>query len=429
MLLLRKSLIYQFLIVVIAIDYLPRHYRKEQFSIEFGDISIYLIDICFLAMIFLYLFSLVKNEIIEKVNANKENNFRAFLLPFCSLYLFILIKLLIQSPLNIATIRAWLIFSAGYLFVLFVPFFIKSLNDLRRLIVTGSLFAIYIFILHFYNFSVQGYKIHILSGNFLTLLGTMYFILSTGSTLLRINLIFSYLVRILIITTYLMVGHRSGFIALIIGMLFLIFLPEKKMFFQHFLILFAFLLIILLAMSLFAPSLTSKLMDRASTTFDTQQETYQGRYYNVFKVINYSNEYPILGKPFDSNLSRFTVKVKEKKNSIVYNYKSHAIVPHNLILEWLYLFGYPGLLIGLSILMVSYKMIKKFLMKYRDQASYYRIGIGMLCAYVHNLFYALCNVTSMSVYTVFCLYFPLALLVSLEHNIISGDPAEKQAAL
>ena len=64
-------------------------------------------------------------------------------------------------------------------------------------------------------------------------------------------------------------------------------------------------------------------------------------------------------------------------------------------------------------------------MKYRDQASYYPIGIGVLCAYVHNIFYALCNVTSMSVYTVFCLYFPLALLVSLECNIIIDDPEER----
>ena len=310
MLPLRKSLVYQFLIVVIAIGYLPPYFHKKQFSLVFGHLDIYLIDICYLVLIFSYLFSLVKNQIIKKINDNKKNKSRAFLLLFSLFYLFILIKFLVQSPLNTSTIRVWLSFSAGYLFVLFVPFFIKSLNDLRRLIVTGSLFAIYIFILHFYNFSVQGYKIHILGGNFLTLLGTMYFILSVGSKLLRINLIFSYLVRILIITTFFMVGHRSGFIALIIGMLFLIFLPEKKMFFQHFLILFAFLLIVLLAMSLFAPPLTSKLMDRASTTFDTQQETYQGRYYNVFKVINYSNEYPILGKPFDTNLSRFTVKMK-----------------------------------------------------------------------------------------------------------------------
>ena len=167
-------------------------------------------------------------------------------------------------------------------------------------------------------------------------------------------------------------------------------------------------------MVIVAPSLTSKLEKHASTTFDVEQQTYQDRYHNYFAILEKVKEYPILGRPFGARNINYSAVVHESEHGITRGYRAVVMSPHNLILEWLYFFGGIGMFTGILLLIVSFSLITRLLKKYQNEISYRRFVVGLLCVWAHNLFFVLSNASVSSVYSVFFLYLPLAMMVALD---------------
>ena len=402
-----------------AISYLfPK--GTEQFSITFGPVSMYCLDFCFLMLLLCYLLSFFEQIKYQNVAVGK-NKYHTLLWLFFLFYVFITIKFLIQNPIGIATLRTWLMFSSGYLFIIYFPISVKTLRSLKQIVFTGICFVIYIFMLHIYSYIKFGYKLHILSGTFIPILGALFFILSVENKLFGVKPLYSYFIKILILITYFMCGHRSGIIALFFGYIILIFMQRKIFIVQQIALIGFILFAVVIAMYFISPSLTSKLTERLMTTLDSKQETYQGRFYNVARVITFSKEHPLIGLPLiEGGWTRFQYKVSEDHRGHSSSKTCRGIVPHNFLLEWIYYYGYLGLLIGLMILAICFKSIITFLLKYRDDSVYYQIGLGIFAGWVHNIIYLMCNASVSSVYNVFFLFFPVLMLAPLEKNLMRG---------
>jgi len=421
---LKKISIYYFLIAIMAIGYLPPYFRKKHISIPIGHVDIYLIDICLVVLIVTYLVSAMMGR-----NRTPSRKSEPLLWLFFALYLLIFVKVLVQSSMDTATIRLWLNFSAGYIFLILFPWSMTSMEDLRKILILGCGFALYMALLHIYNFSVHGYKLHVLGGDSLRLLGLVYFLLIVGQRFFRINVVLSYAIKITILAVYFMVGHRSGFIALLLGLMVLFFLKEKRTFFLEVTIVSSISIVLLVSALIFAPRVTDEMIARAKTTFDTSQQTYQDRYHNIFTTITYATHERFFGHPLDINYTRYLVTEKEKRNGIEFKEKVRGLVPHNLLLEWLYFFGWGGFAIGMGILWSSSRLFRRFLKEYRGDPDIYRVGIGLLCVWIHNLFWANSNTNCSNIYNIFFLYLPLVIIISISRlstpapAIVRAEPA------
>lgn len=173
------------------------------------------------------------------------------------------------------------------------------------------------------------------------------------------------------------------------------------------------LFVSIMVLSALYPSLITKSIERASTTLDFEQSTYQGRWQNIPKIIRLSTRYPVMGIPFGKHKSADVLEIETEIGFIT---DQIVVTPHNLLLEWLYHFGFIGLCIGILILVSSFVLIFQFLKKYQGEEEMFNWGVSLFSAWVFTLFYALCNVTTTSQFSVFFLYFPLVLLMTV-HRI------------
>ena len=215
-----------------------------------------------------------------------------------------------------------------------------------------------------------------------------------------------------------MVGHRSGLIALMLGMIALMFF-NKKIAIKE---LGFFVIMSIVGFGLataVSPQILSKVVDRASTTFDTKQETYQGRFHNLFRVYEDSKQHPVIGKPLSTTENRQEKQMQIKKGSMTITGKGHVVTPHNLIFEWLYYYGWIGIILGLSLLTLMMKFFKKVNRQHKNNSECRNLSILLGCSMVHNLFFALTNVTSMSEFSIFFLYLPVVIMIAVnrKHNL------------
>lgn len=411
MALFNKSLVYHLFFFAYCLVHWPGFRGAPQPSVYLGPVNLYPVDICFLILSFTFLFGILRSvcsPTLNRINISyhipSPNVFILFL------FLYLLVKLIFEHAFTTLTIRAWIQFSTGYLWVFVFPYFVDSYKKLRGIILTVTAFAVYIFVLHIYRFSTRGYELHAFGGYFVPFIGTVFFILRLNCNYLKIKPVLSNLFQLIILVTILLVGHRSGFLALILGLTVLLYYrPSKSLKYVVFMVIF--LTLSVLALSAFYPSLIEKSIERASTTFDTKQETYQGRWHSIPKVLRLSQRYPFMGVPF--------AKYKAIEGGLVetkmgYVDEEIVVTPHNLILEYLYLFGLVGLILGLGILVSSFKFIFGFLHKYKEHEELSNWGVSAFSAWVFTFFYSLCNVTTASPFLVFFTYFPLVLLMSVE---------------
>jgi len=407
--------IFYFYVFSMALDYFPTFYfsaNRRSFSVHLWSVDIYLSDICFLITLAYFLFYHLDKLLRRKIYGYDKKIFHGYEIVLTIVIFFILTKYIIQNQVDTATIRTLINFSFGYIFLLFLPALVQDKKDFRKSVIALLLFSLYIFALHIYSYIVYGYKLHILSGNFITTLGIVFFLMVTSSSILKINKFLAYLISLIILLTYLMVGHRSSFIALMLSLLVMVYLERK--YFLKVLFLLAFLAILGGSAFLFMDSdLASNIIRRAETTFDTKQMTYQGRYQNIFIILNSAKENPVLGIPLGSKPTRYFEMMKIKTGSIIQNTIVECIVPHNLILEWIYFYGIIGLCIGIVMIWTSFIFCRICLMQYRQDPEVLFLIKALFCTWIHNLIFGLCNVTTMSIFTVFFLYFPLSLIVAL----------------
>jgi O-antigen ligase len=168
------------------------------------------------------------------------------------------------------------------------------------------------------------------------------------------------------------------------------------------------MLVVVAGLSLTRPDVASKTLERASTTLDRDQKTYVGRWENAFRILRASAANLIVGIQYGERESRIRVEMEVK-----YDYYSgvevaEAVVPHNLILEWIYYYGAAGLVIGIFMMGSAFAMLFGMVRKDRETNEFDDLGICAFSSFVFNLFFALCNPTTSAPYDVFFLYLPVA---------------------
>lgn len=403
---------YGLLMIGVFIEYYPAFFNKISPSIRVGSVSLYITDISFILLFIFVFFSFFLGGRSSSKGRYEGVGIQVIFGLFIMLSF---IKWLFQTQHDVSSIRTLVNYTSAYAFLFFFPTLVTRKAELRSLQYFLILFLVYIFILHIYAFATRGFASHILSGGFLTMLSLLYFLAMSRNHVLALSSTASFFVKALVITTFVMVGHRSGFVGLLLGLIALLFFNKKSAVKETAALLVVIVMGAGVAIAL-SPNLLSKLSERASTTFDTSQQTYQERYSQYFLITQVSmEEHPIIGKPLGSE-SVSLKRVTREVGGISKTQDELLLNPHNLLLEWLYHYGLVGLLLGLTLLIMCVRFIKRFLAENKNNSLNYQMGVAVLCCMAHNLFFALTNVTVMSSFATFFLYFPVMILVSLSRN-------------
>ena len=402
---------YGLLYIGVFLEFFPPFFRSYKPSISLGPVDLFVIDLALILLCMKTFLMLINGRSGSSVNKNG----RAILIIFGAFFLYGWIKWGIQSDHTIASIRMTLVFVTGYLFLSVYPMHVNASQMLQRTVFVHTIFLFYIFAMHVYAFSTQGFKMHILTGEFLTILALLYFLLLWDNDIIKLSKSTKLLLRCLIIATYVMVGHRSAFIALILGLAFYAFSHKSRALKELFIVL------VLMAGSgviaaVIAPDLVSKLTDRASTTFDVKQDTYQGRLDNVLPVLQASAHNLLLGKQLTLRETITEITVKSKKDWRSVSEKKLVLTPHNLILEWIYYYGLIGLFLGGLLFYYTIRFIKNIKKEAKNNEVLTSLSVIISCCMVHNIFWAFTNVTTMSVYSIYFLYLPILLLIVAARN-------------
>jgi len=404
---------YSLLFLGVFIEYFPTFYNSEKPALNIGPISLYITDFSILFLFAFALFNITKPQ--PRLSLKKNLVGKNIQIIFGLFFVYSIFKWFIQSEHDTGSIRMMLAFATAYIFLFFFPMHMGRQKILRNLLFLLVLFQVYIFILHIYAFSTQGFILHILSGGFLSMLSLLYFFLVIKNNLLKFSPTVTFFLKASIIITYFMVGHRSGLIALMLGLIALYFFSKKTVMKE----VAALMPILILGIGMafiISPNLLTKISERAATTFDTKQDTYQGRFYNVFKILELSKHHPIIGKPLVTNETVRTMKLKTGSGNSTTGVSQLVVTPHNLVLEWLLYYGWLGVLFGSLLIIISSQYIYRFLRTHKYNRQCYQIGVIVLCTMIHNLFYALTNVTTSSIFATFFLYFPIIMLIAISRN-------------
>jgi len=385
-----------------------------------GSIDIHPSDISFLALSFTCILIILNLVITRQPVKVRLQNTNPFVLALMSLYVYIIIKYFINGEYSVSSLRMLLKYSGGYIMLLFVPIFVNNVKSIRHMLTIGLLFAVYIFFMHIHRFYLLGYGLHILGGSFAYFTMPMFFMLSDNSCLAKINSKFSKTIKVLIVLTVFMAGHRSAFIAFLASIfVFSYYRGLKKMANELFIV--GVVLCFAFAVIFYAnSSIIIKSIERASTTFDVQQDTYQGRWNNIPQIIEKAKKNPWIGIPLGEDLHRGVQPWPIKTGNITSTRMIHVGTPHNLILEWLYRYGIVGVIIGIGILIISFKECFRFLKKYEKNEMIYNFGVAILCAWIFNLIFSFCNTTTSSMFNTFFLYWPLVLLITIDRIVDSS---------
>lgn len=404
---------YSLLILAVFVEYFPSFYQAPKPSIRLGPVDLYITDIAFIFLLGYAVFGLLRGQ--PRSSSKGKNLGRGVQIIFALFFAYSFFKWWIQSDHSTGSIRMMLSYAVAYLFLFFFPMLISRKENLRRLLFLLVLFLGYIFLLHIYAFATEGYKLHILSGQFLTMLGPLFFLAIKENDLFKLSVKMSLIVKGLIVITYFMVGHRSGLIALLLGLGVYSFYHKKAVLKE----IVALTIIILVSVSIAAivsPKTLSGVGERASTTFDSSQGTYQGRFYNIFAVLQLSEDNPLIGKPLVTNESVEMKRMKVTRGGVTIAVEQLVVTPHNLILEWLLYYGSIGALLGLTLIIAAFRHIRRFLRANKSNVRCHQLGVIMLSTMAHNLFFALTNVTTSNVFSTFFLYLPLVALVAISRN-------------
>jgi len=422
---LNKTLPYYLFILSYFLFFWPSYYPGKQLSLSLGPVDLYPLDISLLVLASSCIL-LIMNWIIKRQTYELRLIYSSvFIWVIIAFFVFLLAKFIIEVHFSISNIRNFLGYFLGYLWVIFFPVFVDSYKSVRLIVIIGMVFSVYICLLHFYKFALYGYILHALGGTFLLFTIPILFAGLFNYEYLNIKLVVVRIVNMAILTAMFMAGHRSAFVALIASLLVLLYLRGFKIIRKEIVLMVPLSLALMGLVTLYNPSIVTKAFDRASTTFDSQQKTYQGRIYNNFKMIKRSMRHPIIGSPFIEKKTGVYEPVKIKSGNITYTSTEALIVPHNIIIAWLLYYGIIGLLLGLAVIGTSFLVFFKFLKKYKGQTQKFNWGVSMLCAWIFNLVFALCNALGRGEFHILFMYFPVILLLSVEgvlqRSTVSGD--------
>lgn len=417
--LLNKALPIYLFLYAYFLFYWPTGYQGRQPLMTIGSIDIHPSDISFLALSLTCILIILNLIITRQTIKLRLQNINPLIWALMSLYVLIIIKYFIDGEYSVSSLRTLLKYSGGYIMLFFVPILVDNVKSMRYMLIIGVVFSIYIFFMHVYRFSVLGYILHVLGGSFAYFTMPIFFMLLDNGCLIKINSKFSKMIKILIILTIFLAGHRSAFLAFLASMfVFSYYRGVKKIANELFIV--VMVCCFALAVVFYAnPSIIVKSIERASTTFDVQQDTYQGRWNNFSKIIKKVEKNPWMGIPLSENITVSYEIQPVKTGNIILTRIIPVVTPHNLILEWLHLYGIIGMFIGMGILITSFKECFRFLKRYEKNEIMYNFGVAILCGWIFNLILSFCNCTTASMFYTFFLYWPLILLISVDRIVYS----------
>jgi len=400
---------YGLLFMAVFLEYFPSYFQKPKPTILIGPIHLFITDIAFLWLVgaagLLALGSRSRNR-------GRGTGIRVIFLTF---FLYSCFKWAIQSDLSTGSVRMMVSYAFAYMFLFFFPQYITTKKSLNTLLSILMVFLVYIFILHIYAFATQGYKLHILSGGFLTMLGLLYFLAMQKNGFLKLSTVQAFIVKALVVGTYFMVGHRSGLVGLLLGLITYSFFYKKTAIKEIF-VLITVMLVGAAAVLIVSPKMLEDIKDRTSTTFDTSQDTYQGRYNNIFTVLELSQHHPLIGKPLVTNESVEMKSMDVTSGSLTTQETQLFVSPHNLALEWLLYYGWIGVTLGGILLVAIFQYFRRFFKAHDPTSDCYKMAVILVCTVVHNFFFAFSNVTANDLFYTFFLYFPVVILVAMGSN-------------
>jgi len=404
---------YTLFILAVFVEYFPSYYNDPKPIINLGSIHLFVADIAFAFLLIYAFLKFLSGQI--RSSSKSTNTGRGVQIIFALFFAYSCFKFLLQSNFDTGSLRMMLSYTLAYLFLFFFSLHITRKEEIRKLFLFLILFLIYIFSLHIYAFSTEGYKVHILGGEFLSMLGILYFLAIRENALLKLSATQSLFVKALVITTYFMVGHRSGLIALLLGLIVYSFYYKKSAA-KEMVLLLTIVFVGAVAATIVSPKILSNLGERASTTFDSSQDTYQGRFNNIFTVLELSRDNPLIGKPLVTNETRQMKAMSVTRGSMTTTSIELVVTPHNLFLEWLLYYGWIGVLLGVFLIISAFRFVKRFLREHKGNIQCHQMGVIILCTMAHNLFFAFSNVTTNNIFSTYFLYFPLAILIVIGRN-------------
>ena len=396
---------YGLLYVSAFLEYFP-FYRSHRPSISLGPVDLYITDIALMLLCMKTFFIFMSGRRLTM----HHKNAKAILVIWGMFFLLGWFKWGIQSDHTIASIRMSLVFLSAYLFLLFYPLHMNGKIILQRTVLVHTIFLVYIFIMHIYAFATRGFITHILGGEFITILALLYFLLLWDNNIIKLSKNSKIVLRCLIIATYIMVGHRSAFIGLMLGLAAYSFCNKSRVLKELFMV-FVIMVSSGVVVYVIAPHFINKITERAETTFDVEQETYRGRFNNIIPVLQASANNLIFGKQLTLRETVSEVSVKRREGWRDVSEEILVLTPHNFILEWIYYYGLIGLLLGCMLFYFCIKFIRKFMREVKDNELLSGLPVIISCCMIHNTFWAFTNVTIMSVYSLYFLYLPIVLLM------------------
>lgn len=407
---------YSLLVLGIFVSYFPAYFlhKARPPSIMLGPVHLYIGDFAFLLLL-VYAFVTFVGGGGDRVHTDRrtKTSGRTVQIIFGLFFMYGVIKWLIQGTIDTANIRMALSFIPAYAFLATFPLIIKRKGDLKVQIYLLIAFVLFIFLMHIYAFATEGFKVHILGGKFLSMLSVVYFLSLKENDLLRLSPIMSIVVKGLAVITFLMVGHRSGYIGLLLGLMI------YSLFYRKTAVKEISIVVLITVIGAGAAFLVSSkgvehVEARASTTFSTTNRTYRDRLNDYLWILEEPKEHPWIGKPLVTNETLDWKEIQVTKGNITTSVSKDVLTPHDLVLEWLVYYGWIGVFLGSALMIAAFRFIKRFLHRHKDDVRSYRIGVAAVCAMAHNVFFALTNVTAMSVSSTYFLYFPLAMLMVVD---------------
>ncbi len=366
------------------------------FKFSMGPVNIYLSDmLLFLCIVFLSIKvfdNLLRKKSIADLIPPKTNLIILLLFLYLIMHLVFMISAYMHGLSPDSIIRRFLPYSSCFCF--FYPmFFVKNEAQVKRLLLFTVILALIFPIWQIYGYCFT-------SQHFITSSGTVRLTGSSaihlmGAAIFAILLwkrgVAKYFLAIIPMVALLLIGHRSGIMALVLGLALLFILRKEfvKAAFFSYSALIGVLLFILGLDYFLETSFLSESITRTSDTFNTADENVVGRSHAIINNFKVFLSKPVLGigYNYEDMAKSFNLLISPNIKNAFYN---NIISPHNFIMRLLSHTGLVGTTLIISFIVLIYKKawtVFKYLPSMKD------FGIFAICSITFFLILSLMNTT------------------------------------
>jgi O-antigen ligase len=365
--------------------------------IALGPVNVYPKDLFFLLFIVSFTAVLINNRFRTRQFLNihdAQKPLVVLVIGYICLHIVYLIMAILQGvPLD-SSIRRFLQYSDCFYF--FLPlFFLKDEKQFRNMLAFIVIVACLYPIWQLHDFTSTG-------RHYLTSSGTIRLAGSQAASILACGLFAiliwmrgpkQYVLAAIPILSIILIGHRSGFLALSIGLLLLFFWMKqigKSFLFAYTTVIFALLSFIVLDAFL-GYDFLSDAMQRGSDTFSTTNKTTLGRFCSIKNNFYVFLNKPLFGIGYDyDNLSKIFVDsltIDANPNDIAIA-KKNVLHPHNFFMKFLSHTGLAGTSLILLIIFSAFRYCHIYIFSKKHLRN---AGIFVLCSLTFFIVMSLMN--------------------------------------